>query len=108
MLVRKVRGENRIGKITLTPTEVAVAKKLGISLEKYAQNSLYFIAKQRRWKWFFNKEKQMKEDDDDIQDYVNQREERNKVLEEVAKEIEKLPFGDTAASFAIFVRNMKR
>ena len=33
---------------------------------------------------------------------------RNEVLEEVAKEIEKLPFGDTAASFAIFVRNMKR
>lgn len=50
----------------------------------------------------------MKDDDDDIQDYVNQREERNKVLEEVAKEIEKLPFGDTAASFAVFVRNMKQ
>ena len=50
----------------------------------------------------------MKDDDDDIQDYVNQREERNKVLEEVAKEIEKLPFGDTASSFAIFVRDMKR
>ena len=33
---------------------------------------------------------------------------RNDVLEEVAKEFEKLPFGDTAASFAIFVRNMKR
>ena len=28
-------------------------------------------------------------------------------LQEVAKEIEKLPFGDTSASFAIFVRNMK-
>jgi hypothetical protein len=33
---------------------------------------------------------------------------RNETLEEVAKEIEKLPFGDTAASFAIFVRNMKK
>ncbi len=33
---------------------------------------------------------------------------RNEVLEEVAKEIAKLPFGDTSASFAIFVRNMKR
>ena len=32
---------------------------------------------------------------------------RNEVLEDVAKEIEKLPFGDAAASFAIFVRNMK-
>lgn len=32
---------------------------------------------------------------------------RNAVLEEVAKEFDKMPFGDTAASFAIFVRNMK-
>lgn len=32
---------------------------------------------------------------------------RNSVLEEVAVEIEKLR-GDTAASFAVFVRNMKR
>ena len=32
---------------------------------------------------------------------------RNEVLEEVAKEFDKMPFGDTAASFAIFVRNMK-
>ena len=29
-------------------------------------------------------------------------------LEEVAKEFDKMPFGDTAASFAIFVRNMKK
>ena len=28
-------------------------------------------------------------------------------LEEVAKEFDKMPFGDTSASFAIFVRNMK-
>lgn len=33
---------------------------------------------------------------------------RNDVLEEVASEIAKLPFGDTAASFATFVRQMKR
>ena len=33
---------------------------------------------------------------------------RNKVLEEVAKEFDKMPFGDTAASFAVFVRNMKK
>lgn len=33
---------------------------------------------------------------------------RNQVLEEVAKEFDKMPFGDTAASFAIFVRNMKK
>ena len=33
---------------------------------------------------------------------------RNDVLEEVAREFERMPFGDTAASFAVFVRNMKR
>jgi hypothetical protein len=33
---------------------------------------------------------------------------RNDVLEEVASELAKLPFGDTAASYAAFVRAMKR
>ena len=33
---------------------------------------------------------------------------RNTVIEEVAREIDKLPFGDTTASCAIFVRNMKK
>ena len=34
---------------------------------------------------------------------------RNTILEEVAKEFEAMTvFGDTAASFAVFVRNMKK
>jgi hypothetical protein len=33
---------------------------------------------------------------------------RNLVLEEVAKEFDKMPFGDTAASFAAYVRGMKK
>jgi phage-related protein len=33
---------------------------------------------------------------------------RNDTLEEVAKEFEKMPFGDTTASFAVFVRGMKK
>lgn len=32
---------------------------------------------------------------------------RNAALEEAAKQIQAMPFGDTAASFAIFLRNMK-
>jgi len=32
---------------------------------------------------------------------------RNFVLEEVAREIDKMPFGDTAQSFAAYVRSMK-
>ena len=57
MLVRKVRNQNKVGKIILLSTEVALARKLGIPLEKYAKEALWFIAKERRWKWFFNKEK---------------------------------------------------
>lgn len=33
---------------------------------------------------------------------------RNETLEEVAQEFDKMPFGDTSASFARFVRDMKR
>lgn len=32
---------------------------------------------------------------------------RNQVLEEVAKHFDKMPFGDTAASFSQYVRNLK-
>lgn len=32
---------------------------------------------------------------------------RNQVLEEVAREFDRMPFGDTAASFATYVRDMK-
>ena len=55
MRVRKVRGENRVGKITLSATEVELAKRMGISVEKYAKNCLVLIAKKRRWKWFFDR-----------------------------------------------------
>ena len=57
MYVRKVRNENRVGKITLTPSEVELAKRMGISLEKYVKNRLVQIAKERRWKWFFKEYK---------------------------------------------------
>ena len=55
----------------------------------------------------------MIDDDDDIQEYVSLRQHampvsRNDVLEEVAREFDKMKaFGDTAASFAAFVRNLK-
>jgi len=56
MYVRKVRNQNKVSKITLTATEVALVKKMDISLEKYVKKMLRIIAKQRRWKWYFNKE----------------------------------------------------
>ena len=61
-----------------------------------------------------------RDDDDDIQDYVDTAKERmfaitfqqvvrNQTLEEVAKEFDKMKsLGDTAASFAAYVRNMKK
>ena len=56
MYVRKVRGQDKVGKLTLTATEVALAKKQGITLEAYAKHVLLIIAKKRRWKWYFKKE----------------------------------------------------
>ena len=59
-------------------------------------------------------------DDDDIQEYLNARKfnamifrvnelARDAALEEVALEFDKMKaFGDTAASFAAFVRGMKK
>ena len=56
-------------------------------------------------------------DDDDIQDYVSTKQvnevyekiRNNNTLEEVAQEFDKMKsFGDTSASFAVYVRGMKR
>ena len=57
MYVRKVRGQNKVGKISLTASEVELAKRIGISVEKYVKNRLVQIAKERRWKWFFKEDK---------------------------------------------------
>jgi len=56
MIVRKVRGQNKIDKIILSKTEADVVRRRGISLEEYVKVRLVQIAKKRRWKWFFNKE----------------------------------------------------
>ena len=56
MIVRKVRNENRVGRVILMREEVEAARKMGISVEKYAAERLVQIAKKRKWKWFFNRE----------------------------------------------------
>ena len=53
MIVRKVRGQNKVSKITLLPYEIALVRKLGIPVEDYVREALLFIAKERKWKWFF-------------------------------------------------------
>jgi hypothetical protein len=59
----------------------------------------------------------MRDDDDDIQDYAPPKKQvnevyekiRNDTIEEVAQEFDRMTnFGDTSASFAVFVRGMKR
>jgi hypothetical protein len=57
MFVRKVRGQDKVGKITLTATQVALVKKSGVSLEDYIKQSLLLIAKKRRWHWYLNRGK---------------------------------------------------
>jgi hypothetical protein len=58
--------------------------------------------------WRQQKIKEVSEERINLKDAF-QRESRNNVLEEVAKEFDNMKvFGDTAASFAAFVRNMKK
>lgn len=57
MRVRKVRGQNKVGKIILFRWEVIVAERMGMKVEDYVKHELIGIAKKRRWDWFFNKEK---------------------------------------------------
>ena len=56
MYVRKVRNQEKVGRIVLTAFQVEMVKKMGIPLETYVKNYLRIIAKKRRWKWFFKKE----------------------------------------------------
>lgn len=57
MIVRKIRGQDKIGKIIVSRAEADVARKMGIPLEKYIKTQLVLIAKKRKWRWYFNKEK---------------------------------------------------
>jgi hypothetical protein len=52
MLVRKLRNQNKVGKIILTRTEAEIVKKKGITIEVYIMQMLLLIAKKRSWKWF--------------------------------------------------------
>jgi hypothetical protein len=57
MHVRKVRNQNKVGKIILNRGQVEAAKRNGVPLEEYVKAMLIMIAKKRRWKWYFTKEK---------------------------------------------------
>lgn len=53
MLVTKVRGQNKVGKIIMSRAEFEIAKKFGLSIDDYIKQQLKKIAKQRKWKWYF-------------------------------------------------------
>jgi hypothetical protein len=57
MYVRKVRGQDKVGRIILTPTEVMYVEKAGLKLEAYVKHTLLIIAKKRRWHWYLNRGK---------------------------------------------------
>ena len=52
MIVRKVRNQNKVGKIVLSRTEVEVVRRQGLSIEDWVKQMLLLIAKKRRWEWY--------------------------------------------------------
>ena len=57
MIVRKVRGQNKLHPIRMSSIEAKLAKQAGLTLEQYAQAYVLMIAKQRRWKWYLETHK---------------------------------------------------
>lgn len=55
MIVRKVRGQDKVGKVIMSQSEVDAINKLGVPIETYVKQMLLRIAKERRWKWYLNK-----------------------------------------------------
>lgn len=53
MIVRKVRGQNKIDKVILLRVEYELAQKLGIPIKQYVKEAVRAVAKKRRWKWYF-------------------------------------------------------
>lgn len=57
MIVRKVRGQDKIEKIIISRIEYESVIKHGITIEEWIKQMLMMIAKKRKWKWYLNKEK---------------------------------------------------
>ena len=55
MYVRKVRGQEKVGRIILTRTEIEVVEKQGLKVEHYVKEMLFIIAIKRRWHWYLNR-----------------------------------------------------
>jgi hypothetical protein len=55
MLVKKERGQDKLRYVIVTSAEIALAKKLGLSIKTYIDQKLIFIAIKRKWKWYLNR-----------------------------------------------------
>lgn len=55
MIVRKRRGKNELMPLRVTEVEVRLCRKLGLTIEQYVHQHVLMAAKQRRWKWWFEK-----------------------------------------------------
>jgi hypothetical protein len=58
MKVRKVRGEDRVGKIIVSQADVLYARALGVEIKTYVKHYLEMIATKRRWTWYLVKGRQ--------------------------------------------------
>ena len=57
IIVRKVRGQNKLKPVILSPIDVKLIKRHGLRVEEFVKDYVRMIAKKRRWKWYFEKEK---------------------------------------------------
>lgn len=55
MIVRKVRGENKVGRIIVSYTETLLCKKMGVPVKVWVKEQLRLIAKKRKWDWYLEK-----------------------------------------------------
>lgn len=60
MIVRKRRGKNELMPIRMTKVEYDLCMKLGLTVEQFVKEYVAMIAKERRWKWWFEKKGEIK------------------------------------------------
>lgn len=53
MIIRKRRGKNELMPIKIYSGEYNLAMKLGVPIEEYVKAAVMRVAKERRWKWYF-------------------------------------------------------
>ena len=57
MIIRKRRGKNELMPIRIYQGEYMLAARLGVPIEEYVKAAVMRTAKERRWKWFFDRYK---------------------------------------------------